>query len=245
MAWESDLLASCGRLKEAAESLTIGIGRLASAFSLSLPDDITAAQPAFYRLAHELTRTELPPASLVLHEQIDDLKAGLNSRRELLERRDHASDALTAALSSFAAALGCRAEEGMSNEKRHYYRLANELAKPGPPPVALIFHRAFDELPEPLAQRAELLKQGGEAWEAVETRLQSDTHQATKLSDIETAWVKAAKAYWPLALFRKGAVKKKLKSYMKAEAVADPDVDLPLLREHQDCQDARRKPGRA
>ena len=25
---------------------------------------------------------------------------------------------------------------------------------------------------------------------------------------------------------------------MKAEAVADPDVDLPLLREHQDCQDA-------
>ena len=112
MAWESDLLASCGRLKEAAESLTIGIGRLASAFNLSLPDDITAAQlTAFYRLAHELTRTELPPASLVLHEQIDDLKAGLNSRRELLERRDHASDALTAALSSFAAALGCRAEE--------------------------------------------------------------------------------------------------------------------------------------
>ncbi len=241
MAWESDLLTLCGRLKEAAETLATGIARLASAFNLPLPDDITVAQlSALYRLSHELTRTELPPVPLILHKQIDALKAGLRSRRELLERRDHANTALTAALTSFAATLGSQANEGIPNQKRDcYYRLANELVKPSPPPVALIFHRAFDELPDRLAQRAALSKQRDESWEGVEARGFNPTLiKRLKLSNLETAWMKAVGAFWPLSLFRKSAVKKKLKSYMKAEGVADPDVDLPLLREHQDHLDA-------
>ncbi len=166
------------------------------------------------------------------------MKAELNSRRELLTQRDRAQVALSAALSSFAAAIGQPADEGVSNTKRDcYFRLANELVKPGLPSSELVFHQAFDELPQRLAQRAELLKQRDESWEAVEARGFNPTLiKRLNLTEIETDWTKATGAFWPLSLFRKGGVKKKLKSYMKAEGVADPDVDLPLLREHQDCQ---------
>ncbi len=52
MAWESDLLTTCGRLKEAADSMATSIGRMVLELDLPLPDDITAEQlSAIYRLA--------------------------------------------------------------------------------------------------------------------------------------------------------------------------------------------------
>ncbi|MCA9258479.1 MAG: DUF4011 domain-containing protein, partial [Planctomycetales bacterium] len=241
MAWESDLLASCGRLKEAAIALVSGIERLSTTLKLPLPDDITTSQlTSLYRLAHEFTRPELPAEQLVLHSNLDGLKTSLGERRELLERRDQASTALESALASFAGALGGPPDESRSNERRSsYYRLANELVKPSPPPAALVFHMTFDELPERITKRSDLLKRRDEAWEAVEARHFNPTLvKRIKLDELEEAWTKAAGSIWPLSMLRKGGVKKKLKAYMKSEGVAEPEVDLALLREHQDFQEA-------
>lgn len=81
MAWESDLLSCCKRLKEAAEGLSSGIEKLAAATNLPLPDDINSKQlSALYRLGHELTRADTPPASIVGHPQLMTLKSNLNER---------------------------------------------------------------------------------------------------------------------------------------------------------------------
>lgn len=241
MGWEGDFLASCGRLKEASDALATGIHTLATTLDLPLPDDISAVQlSSLYRLSHELTRPEPPASALVAHPQFDDLRASLVARSELLLRRESASAALAEALSVFAAALGGSPDEGVPEAKRpFYYRLANELVKPDQPPPALAFHPEFDRLPQLLSERGELLKRRDEAWEGVEARRFNPTLvKRLKLDEIESAWTKATGSFWPLSALRKGAVKKKLKAYMHADGVAQPDVDLPLLGEHRDAEDS-------
>lgn len=240
MAWESDFTACCSRLKEASDDLTNGVERLSRALSLPLPGDIATGQlSALYRLAHELTRQELPPGQLVLHPDLEGLKTSLVARRDLLERRDQANGVLTDALSSFVGAIGGQVQEVAQSKRDSYYRLANELVKPSPPPIALVFHKAFEKLPERLASRIDLQKRRDEAWEGVEARHFNPTLvKRIKLDELEAAWEKAAGSFWPLSTLRMGGVKKKLKAYMKSGGAAEPDVDLPLLREHQDCLDA-------
>lgn len=241
MAWESDFLASCNRLKDVAESLGGSIRRLTATLQLPLPDDIASTQLSeIYCLAHELTRPELPPLPLVRHEQLDKLKSALSARREFLERRDHARETLAKTLSSFRSALGSPSGEAVPEAKEpSFYHLVNELVKPDLPPVGLIFHQEFEELPERLAKRRQLLKRRDETGEAVEARHFNPTLiKRIKLGKLESAWTKAAGSFWPLSMLRKRAVRKKLKAYMKADGVAEPEIDLPLLREHQDCEDA-------
>ncbi|WP_197525842.1 DUF3320 domain-containing protein [Pseudobythopirellula maris] len=240
MAWEEDFLATCGRLKESSDSLADGVGQLSKAIGLPLSANISAAQlGALYRLTQELLGGEQPAESLVLHEKIDELKALLAARRELLERRERSRRDLNEALSSFAAALGAPPrDQPPEDAKPMYYRLANELVKPDPPPAPLVFHAAFDSLPEQLTRHEILLKQRADAWEMIDARrFNPSLVKRIRLDEIEAAWLKAVGSIWPLSLLRRRSVTKKLKAYMPADATAEPDIDLPLLREHLDSQD--------
>lgn len=241
MAWETDLLATCGRLKEAAGVLQEAIERLSTNLKLPLSDDISSSElSALYRLAHEMTRPTLPDTQLVLHEQFDDLKAGLARRRELLESRDRANLELNAALTAFTKALGAPSDDSQSNaEKSAFYRLANELMRPELPPAALVFHEQFDQLEGRLASRGELLEKRKEAWEGVEARgFKPSLVKRIKLDEVETDWSKACGTFWPLSIFKKGSVKKKLASFLGPGGIPDPEVDLALLRDHHDAADA-------
>ncbi|MEM9353660.1 MAG: DUF3320 domain-containing protein [Planctomycetota bacterium] len=238
MAWETELLGVCRRLKEAGAGLGEAVQKLSGELGLSLAGDISSSQlSTLYRFAHELTRPSLPDAELVLHEQLDSLKERLGERGDLLARRDEANRELETALSAFAAALGEPAAEGVTEaRKKAYYRLANELVRPDSPPAALVFHDEFSELGGRLATRGDLLVRRQEAWEGVEARgFKSSLVKRLKLEEVEAAWEKACGAFWPLSVFAKGGVKKRLKSYLAAGSAADPEVDLPLLRDHNDA----------
>ena len=239
MAWQRNLLESCDRLKKMADALAASIRCLVSRLNLPLPDDMSDTQlSTLQNLARELVRAELPPVYLVRHECLGDVKTGLKSRRDLLERHDRASAELTEALGSFAAALGHRPnKEELHRKRTSYYRLVNFLVKSDLPPFELIFHPAFDELPEQLSERSKLLQRREKLWEAIQERNFKPTLiEHIKLTGIEVAWAKAAGSFWPLSSFRRGAIKKKLKAYMNVEGVADPEIDLPLLRDYEDCQ---------
>jgi len=240
MAWETDFLTSCERLKESGESLSEVCEHLSTTFSLPLSTEITAAElSGLYRLAHELSQIELPPGELTLHEHFDELRAELTNRRDLLQRREQADNAMNLALENFTAALGVPTTDVFTEEKkRPLYWLAKELGQAKPPHATLVFHPGFDSLTGLLNSRRALLERRDEAWEAVKARGFIDALvNRIEIDQLEKAWAKASKSFWPISIFRTRGVKKQLKSYMAVEGMPDLEVDLPLLREHKNRLD--------
>lgn len=240
MAWENSLVIACNELQQASDTLSPALGRLTTLLGVSEYGDVAAGQmTGFYRFALELTRTETPPAELLLCAALDGLEQRLYERAHLLTRRDKASAALQAALSGFSAKLGLPTTDGVTEQtKRSLYRLANELIQPDPPLSELVFHPAFDSLQPNLAERVSLLRKRDEAIAAVEAR-SFNRSLLSRLPHValQRDWAKAATSFWPISALKRSAVKKKLKTFMAAGATPDPDIDLPLLGELHACHE--------
>lgn len=237
MSWESRLLDACKQLKESSGKLKASIERLEADTGLRLGGDISPAQlPGLYRLAHELTRPELPPTELLCRKDLDALQQALADRSRLLQARQDADQQLQTAISNSLSKLGVPRSEAVAHEtRRRLYRLANELVKPDLPKADLVFHGQLDRLARLLKQRSELLNDRDVTLKAIESRSFNRTLlDRLDLDAVEKAWSQASASFWPLSILKKWGVEKKLKTYAKASAIPDPDLDLPLLREYRD-----------
>jgi len=237
MGWETQLLECCRRLEEASESLAGSIEVFCRLLGMSSLTDISSTQlTPLFRLARELTQLELPPTELVLHERLDELRSVLDDRRELLQQQNQAKEALKGALDGFAEAVGVSLPGNIPEEmKRPLYLLANELVRPELPPADLVFHGDFDGLTKALGERPSLMQTQNQAFEGLKAR---SFNQALvgriKVVDLEREWTKASSSFWPLSAWRMSKAKKKLKTFMAIDSVAEPEVDLPLLRDYKD-----------
>lgn len=240
MAWETELLNSCRQLQQAAQTLASVIESFADAAGLSTLVDVSSAQLThLYRLAAVLSRPELPPAEILLHDRLAVLADTLTARRDLLQRQDQANQALDAALGEFCRALGVPPSDDISDgKKRALCRLANELMARDLPPAAIVFHGQFAQFVQSLADRPGLLRVRDEAGEAVAARsYNASLINRIPVATLEQQWAKASASIWPLSVWRKLSTKKKFKTYMTATGTADPDVDLPLLGEYREAVD--------
>ena len=236
MAWETSFLDCCRQLAQASESFADSIQAFCALLGTAEITDIGAKQlTQLYRLAQELTRASLPHAEILQHVQLEGLKSALAERHELLTRSNQAQQALEAALSAFCQALGARHEGAIPEpRRRQLYRLANELIRSPLPPAELVFHPSLDAVVQGLADRPGLLQAKSQAFEALVARsFNPALIDRIPLEALEGEWATACASMWPLSLFRKRKVKKKLKAYMAPSGVAELDVDLPLLRDYQ------------
>lgn len=239
MAWEKEFLETCRRLEQAAEKLTPALDAFLETLGTGPSVAITSGQlTACYRFANELVRPELPAEELLLHERLEGVQKALLERQELLKRREAANQAMQAALAGFGGALGIPSDEGIAEgQKRPFYRLANELMRPELPPAELVFHNQFDQLEGALSERRRLIELRDQADQAIEGRSFNHALIARiQLSTLNRDWTRATKSFWPFSVLRKRAIAKKLQTYMVAGGAPDPDVDLPLLSEHQETR---------
>ena len=173
-----------------------------------------------------------------MQERFDSLRKSLGVRQVLLQRWNDANEALKVALDGFGIVLGEHSSEISAAKKRSLYRLANELVRRELPPAELFFHKQFDKLADTLVDRRSLLERRGQAREALNARyFNAALVDRIDIVAQEASWSKASASLWPLSVWRKQRVKKKLKSFMSAEGLADPEVDLPLFREYRDLCD--------
>jgi very-short-patch-repair endonuclease len=238
MAWESGLLDSCRQLTAISESLVAAINAFFRMLEIPPLLDVSSSQlTQLYRLTHALTRPSPPSGELLLHNQLNELQTALNERHDLLQRRDQANNALEAALVGFCEALGA-SQAGVFPEamKPPLYRIANELVRPELPPAELVFHKNFDVFVKALADRPELLRDRERAFDALVARSFNPVLiDRIQVQNLERQWDKASTSLWPLSAWRKSNTKKKVKAYMTAEGAAEPEIDLPLLREYKDA----------
>ena len=240
IAWETSLLNACRELQQTSDTLRQSLQQLAPLLGIPEMSDASAPRVAsLYRLAHELSRVDIPSIDFLLREDLDGLKNNLNHRAQLLLRRDDANEKLATALRGFAQGLGIRVTESIHEaERRPLYRLANELVKSTLPPSEVVFHSSFDSFPTLLAERAQLLRDQQQALAALEARAFTPSLLGrVPLDQLRAEWAKANSAVWPLSLLKKSVVTKRLKSFMSASAAPDPDLDLPLLVDLKECQD--------
>ena len=95
MSWETRLLESCRQLVAASESLTSSIEAISKILETPSLADVSATQLSqLYRLAQELARPCLPSPELLLSDRLDELKAALAQRRDLLLNSHEANAAL-------------------------------------------------------------------------------------------------------------------------------------------------------
>jgi very-short-patch-repair endonuclease len=237
MAWETKLLEACRQLEAASLSLAASIKAFSRILATPSLVDISPRQISpLYRLAVELNRTSLPPAAVLLHDQLDQLKSGLEIRRDLLCGRDQASQALETELVRFVNTLGVSPSGVVPEErKRPLYRLANELVRSELPPAELVFHEQFDALAKALADRPALLQQRDQAIEALKARsFKQALIDRIQMEDLERNWEKVSTSFWPLSAWRRRTTTKKVSAYMAAGGAVEPEIDLPLLREFRD-----------
>ena len=238
MSWEISLMDSCHQLATTTESLFSSIQTLGAFMGVSLLKDISSLQiNPLYRLANEFAQPELPSAEILQHERLASLQAVLEQRHELLETSNHANRDLGIALSTFCQAIGLLPDPAMQYQKRRpFYRLANELVRTPLPLAELVFHEHFDELQKTLTDRPSLLKAKNEAFAALVARsFNPALIDRIDFGGIDREWVAASKSPWPLSEWKKWKTLAKIKAYMNASAVVQPDVDLPLLRDYVDC----------
>ena len=236
-AWEDRLLESCHQLKCASEPLAAALGAFVKGLGIPQRVDVSSAGlTALYRLARELARQDLPPGELLLHDRLDDLQVGLQARGDLLRRRSQATELLHTTLLAFCESLGISAAGVIPKEMiRPLYNLTNELVRSDLPEAAIVFHERFDSLSRALAGRAGLLRDRNTAHDAMQARsFSSALIDRIPVEGLEQQWQRASSSHWPLAVWRKRSVKKRIKAYMTAEAEAAPEVDLPLLHEYRE-----------
>ena len=237
MAWENELLESCRQLTLASESLAAAIETFSQSLGTSELVDVSPTQLSqLYRLAQELAQSELPSTELLLHDHFEELKASLDERSDLFQRSSQAKESLEEALLKFCEAIGASpagvVPEGM---KRPLYRFANELVSKEMPPAALVFHEQFDSLIKALSDRPQLLRDRDKAYEALEARLfNSALIDRVQVEKLEGQWQKTSSSLWPLSAWGKSRIRKKIKAYMTTEGAAEPEIDLPLLREYRE-----------
>jgi very-short-patch-repair endonuclease len=236
MAWETRLLKTCEELASASEAMAAVLASLSQLLAAPQLSDISATQlPELYRLATELARPTLPTEEILSHARLDDLKAGLDARAGLLERAQRTAGTLEAALVELCRVLDV-ANSGPvpAEKKRQLYRLANELVQPDLPPAELVFHQQFSAIATLLADREALLNVRAQSVEALKARLFNEALiDRIDVEAVEHQWAKALKSIWPLSAWRRSATKKVLKTYMATNGTAEPNVDLPLLRDYK------------
>ncbi len=121
--------------------------------------------------------------------------------------------------------------EGM---KPPLYRLANELIRPNLPPSELVYHEHFGEMAKALSERPHVLSSRKQALESLIARsFTAALIDRINVEELECEWAKASKAIWPLSIWRKTKLKKRLKAYMSAAGTPEPELDLPLLQEYR------------
>jgi very-short-patch-repair endonuclease len=238
MGWETGLLECCHGLATAADSLIAAIKALSELCAIPALADVSSSQlSALYRFAQTLMRPELPSAELLLNDQLGELSSLLDNRQALLDRSRQAHEALEAAVFEFCTALGATASNPIAETtRRAIYRVANELIRPRLPPSEIVFHANFDGLSEGLANRPALLQARAAAFESLLARSYSPALiERVPLELLERRWTSACKSLWPLSAWGKREIRKKLQAYMNPGGSADPEIDLPLLREYRDA----------
>ena len=230
---EDRLLESCRQLKSACESLTSSIGALAKELEMpELVDVSSVGLTQLFRLARELTRSEPTAVELSLHSHFDDLQIALQERGNLLLSSSQARKLLESAIFTFCESLGVSPAGVVP---KTLFDLASELVRSDLSATAIVFHERFDWLKKALADRPGLLQDRARACEAIEGRsFNSALIDRVQVEDLERQWQEASSSWWLLSTWRKRNVKKRMKPYMTAEAQAEPEADLPLLREYQE-----------
>lgn len=236
MAWETALLDSCRRLEAASESFRPALDAFSAMLGAPQVDISSKQLTLLESLASELSSADLPPRSLLFHHGLSELESKLNDRRELLERRKKAKEALEAVLVRFCETLGASVAGVVPDAmKRPLYQLANTLIRPDLPPAELVFHPEFEKLGQALADRPALLRDRDNAMKALEARLYNlALIPRIPVDELERSWIQASTSVWPLSVLRKTNCTKKLKAYMKVQGVAEPEIDLPLLCDYRD-----------
>ncbi len=237
MAWETNLMDSCRQLETTSDSLASSVQAIGALMHAAFLKDISSSQlTPLYRLAHELAQPDLPSAEVLLHENLSDLRTALEQRHELLEASNQAGQALEFALKTFCQSLGMLPDRVIQDDqKRLFYRLANELVRAPLPPAELVFHEHFDELRQVLGDRPALLKAKNEAFAALVARsFNPALIDRIDLESVEREWTAASMSFWPLSAWKKWKALAKIKAYMNASGYVQPDVDLPLLRDYVD-----------
>jgi hypothetical protein len=98
-----------------------------------------------------------------------------------------------------------------------------------------VFHEQFDGLERSLADRPGLLRDHEKAFQALQARsFNPALIERIQVEHLESEWTKACKSPWPFSFWRRSKARKKIKAYMTAEGAAEPEIDLPLLREYKD-----------
>jgi very-short-patch-repair endonuclease len=241
IAWETRLLDACRQLEQAAVSLQGAIRRFSVLAGLPAWEDVNSQQLSqLYHLGRELVQPSLPPNELLLHGRLDELQALLEARVNVLQQQERASRELDSALSNLLTGLGADSTSPLSDDQRRaYFRLANELVRPAPPPAELVFHAQFDRLESKLAERTALLATHIQAREALQARAYSGLLlDRIDIETLESDWQRASRAFWPFSAWKKAALRKKLKAYMTPAGVPEPELDLSLLRDYsRACDD--------
>ena len=240
MTWEHSLVAACGDLEQSAAALNAALRAFTAVVGRPDITDGSAAHVAsLYRLAQELTRSDVPPEAVLVRDDLDVLEAGLDRRQHLLGRRHDAQAGLAQAVRGFAQTLGLDAAADLAEaERRPLYRCASELVKGPLPPAELVFHPALDRFPALLSDRARLLGARDEAVAALEVRAFNRGLLArVPLDRLQQEWAQAARSVWPFSRFKRAAVTRKLRSFMTAAALPDPELDLTLLADLQACEE--------
>ncbi|MDZ4821502.1 MAG: DUF4011 domain-containing protein, partial [Planctomycetota bacterium] len=238
MAWETNLLEGCQQLAAACDTLAKAVKALTTKCGLVPLVDVNGTQLTnLYRFAQELTRADLPQAEILLHVRLDELTTTLSERLDLCVHRNEANASLEGALAAYCISLGA-SQEGLGTEakRRPLYLLANELVRSPLPPAELVFHPAFEKLTNALAARPGLLQAKAQAFDALVAReFTPSLIDRISIRVLIREWDSACKSIWPLSIWKRRRVAKKLKAYMATEAMAAPEIDVPLLREYEDC----------
>lgn len=240
MSWETQLLQACQKLQDTAGSLAATLHTFSKMLATPSIQNVSSRQLAqVYRLAQELGRSGVPSPQILLRDRPEELKAALAIRRELLDRRQRAITSLESALIDFRQVMGVSPSAASSQETiPAFLLLASELNRPNLPPPELVFHEQLGMVIQCLAERP--LKQQAQerAAQSVEARSFSlALVDRIPVESLEQQWQRAISTFWPLSGFRKAHVKKRLKAFMTAAGIAEPEVDLPLLREYKSCCD--------
>ena len=240
MAWEQAFLESCQQLKAVSQSLLSSLASLARMWGSEQLEQVSSNDlRQLYRLAFELSRSDQPPASILLHPRLDELQSALALRRQLKRELEQLETTLEGELAAFCTTLGItlaevRARDGM----RSLYRLVKELLRLETPSAELVFHPRFDTLRQLLVDRSALLQQREQTVASLEARQFNSLLLArVDVARLRRDWQAALQSFWPFSIWKQSALAKQLKAFMKPGAAAQPAVDIPLLEEYAaDCE---------
>ncbi|MBS0265208.1 MAG: DUF4011 domain-containing protein [Planctomycetes bacterium] len=239
MAWEQKFLESCRQLAAESNALAHALQAFAEMIQTEGLADLSLAQMApLFRLAHELARSDLPVSELVLHDELTALAEALTERARLADESAETKALLEQALVTLGRALGLPLPDGFREElRRPLFQIAVELLQRDRAAVEMIFHNDLEALRQARAQRPALVRSRDAARQALEARhYNSVLIDRLPIAELLETWQAAQTAFWPFSAWKKNGVKRQLAACMKPGGTVEPDLDLQLFREYQDCR---------